>query len=105
MPSIETIRENLMVRLQNLEDRQSRVTQELRQPGDSDSEERAQELENEEVLEDLESHGREEIALIRKAIARIDAGSYGVCQSCGESIAAGRLEVLPYTELCIGCAT
>lgn len=42
---------------------------------------------------------------IRDALARIDAGTYGVCQSCGRPIAAGRLEARPFAALCIACAS
>ena len=40
---------------------------------------------------------------VQAAIARLDAGSYGVCASCGNDIAPRRLEVLPYATLCIVC--
>ncbi len=41
---------------------------------------------------------------IRAALARLDAGTYGTCQKCGEAIDAERLEFLPLTSLCIRCA-
>lgn len=37
---------------------------------------------------------------IEAALARIEAGTYGTCEVCGGSIAAGRLEALPYTTMC-----
>ena len=40
---------------------------------------------------------------IRAAMERLDAGTYGACLRCGEAIAPGRLEVLPYADTCIGC--
>ena len=36
-------------------------------------------------------------------IGRITEGPYGVCQSCGTSIAEERLEAIPYARLCIEC--
>jgi RNA polymerase-binding protein DksA len=105
MRSFETIRESLTAKLNQLENRQEKLTRDLRQPGDPDSEERAQEMENDEVLEDLEMQSREEISKIRQALQRIDSGSYGVCGECGEDIAEGRLEALPHTDVCIDCAT
>ena len=45
-----------------------------------------------------------EIARIERALQRIDAGTYGRCQTCGEDIAPGRLEALPDTPTCVGCA-
>ncbi len=45
-----------------------------------------------------------EIASVRAALARMDAGSYGDCLSCGEAIAPARLAALPEATLCIGSA-
>jgi RNA polymerase-binding transcription factor DksA len=38
------------------------------------------------------------------AVARLDAGSYGQCESCGRPIAAERLLVRPAATRCIACA-
>ena len=61
-------------------------------------------VENDEVLEGLEDAARTEIRMIRAALQRIEDGTYGVCVSCGEDIAPGRLEALPATPLCVKCA-
>jgi RNA polymerase-binding transcription factor DksA len=37
------------------------------------------------------------------AVARFDAGTYGVCQTCGEEISAARLDALPAATTCIAC--
>ncbi len=41
--------------------------------------------------------------LVETALAKIDAGTYGVCASCGKSIEAARLKALPHATLCIAC--
>ncbi len=41
---------------------------------------------------------------INDALGRIEAGSYGRCEECGELIAKPRLQALPYARHCIGCA-
>ena len=41
---------------------------------------------------------------VRAALARLEAGTYGICQKCGEAIGAERLEFLPLTTLCVRCA-
>ncbi len=41
---------------------------------------------------------------IREALGRIDAGTFGKCEECGETIARPRLQALPYAKYCIGCA-
>jgi DnaK suppressor protein len=45
------------------------------------------------------------LSKIDEAIARIDDGSYGVCEDCGEEIGLKRLEARPVTTLCIDCKT
>ena len=61
-------------------------------------------LENEEVLEALDVHQRQEIEALDAAIQRIDEGEFGDCSSCGEPINPRRLEAIPWTPLCIKCA-
>ena len=46
---------------------------------------------------------RKLIAKIKEALARIDDGSYGKCEECGEKIGRERLEARPVTTLCIDC--
>src|SRR3954471_4178614 len=41
---------------------------------------------------------------IDRALAKIDEGSYGICDSCGKPIAPGRLEAAPESTLCVQCA-
>lgn len=41
---------------------------------------------------------------IKRAIAKIEEGGYGVCEGCGEDIDPSRLKVLPFAEYCITCA-
>ena len=49
--------------------------------------------------------GREKAFLdkITKALTKIDDGSFGVCEECGEEISVKRLEARPETTLCIRC--
>lgn len=46
---------------------------------------------------------RKLIVKIKEALARIDEGTYGKCEECGESISVERLEARPVTTLCIDC--
>jgi RNA polymerase-binding transcription factor DksA len=39
------------------------------------------------------------------ALAKFDAGTYGVCENCGEQIPEARLEAMPAARLCISCAS
>ncbi len=51
----------------------------------------------------LRDRDQQHLAAIDAAIARLHAGSYGRCESCGNPIAAERLEALPSAALCIDC--
>jgi len=41
---------------------------------------------------------------VTRALAKLDEGTYGICDACGEPIAPGRLKVAPESVLCIACA-
>jgi DnaK suppressor protein len=51
----------------------------------------------------LGQHKRKLIRQIKDALFRMDEGSYGICQECGENIPLKRLEVQPTSSLCIFC--
>lgn len=38
-----------------------------------------------------------------RALAKLDLGEYGICESCGEEIALNRLKARPIVDLCIDC--
>ncbi|MGA3216923.1 MAG: TraR/DksA C4-type zinc finger protein [Acidimicrobiales bacterium] len=40
---------------------------------------------------------------IDHTLAKIDNGTYGICENCGRMIVKARLEALPYARLCIDC--
>jgi DnaK suppressor protein len=54
-------------------------------------------------LDRLEEHEREELAEILAALARIEQGTYGACEACGEPIPLARLRVVPATPHCVDC--
>ena len=40
---------------------------------------------------------------LNRALERMDAGTYGLCATCGEAIQYLRLEAVPHATLCIDC--
>jgi DnaK suppressor protein len=38
------------------------------------------------------------------ALRKAEAGDYGICEVCGETIDPARLAILPHTKRCINCA-
>lgn len=53
----------------------------------------------------LRDRERKLINKIQEALQRIEDGTFGICESCGEEIDAKRLEARPVTTLCINCKT
>ena len=70
-----------------------------------DFEEQAVDLQNNEVLDGIEDIDRNELNLISKALNKIQAGSFGDCEQCGEVISQKRLDAVPYAEKCIKCSS
>lgn len=42
---------------------------------------------------------------VEAAIAKLSAGTYGICERCGKPISPPRLEAQPATKYCIDCAS
>ena len=88
-----------------LEQRLDGLSAELTEELPKNFSDQATQLENRDVELELRDEATAELAEIEAALNRINAGSYGICQSCGESIAVRRLEAYPAAALCIGCAS
>jgi DnaK suppressor protein len=91
-------------RLQELTRRARVVEGDLRAARDQDWVERATESENDDVLEELGDQARAEVERIRHALRRIEDGHGETCESCQRLIDGVRLEALPSTVVCVGCA-
>ncbi len=53
----------------------------------------------------LRDRDRKLIGKLQDALARLDAGTFGLCTRCGRPIASARLRARPMTDLCIDCKT
>ncbi len=71
---------------------------------DPEFEEGAQTEHEQYTLARLSDAQRREVAGITSALARIDAGEYGVCADCEQEIDPRRLAALPMALLCADCA-
>ncbi len=94
---LEKLQKELQTRLDHLQ-------KDLSSAHSSDSDEQAIERENDEVVEKLRDETELELSQVRQALKRIETGSYGQCEQCGEAINPQRLAALPYSTLCIQCA-
>ena len=57
------------------------------------------------TLARLSENQRRELQQIDAALARVDAGEYGICRDCDQEIDPRRLAALPSALLCTECAT
>ncbi len=105
MKEYEETRNSLIEMLEELDDRLARISHDIQEPLDHNFEEQATQAENNEVLDGLGNAARTEMEMVKQAIARIDIGQYGLCQVCGKPISKERLKVVPYSSLCIKCAS
>jgi DnaK suppressor protein len=48
---------------------------------------------------------RQELEAIEEALQRLENGSYGLCEVCGQPIQPKRLEIMPEASLCRDCAS
>lgn len=53
----------------------------------------------------LKGRERQLLKKIDEAIEKIDSGTYGICEVCGEEINIKRLDARPVTTMCIECKT
>jgi len=70
--------------------------------GDDQADAGAKTFEREQELA-LTHNARELLAQSARALSRIDDGSYGTCESCGEPIGKARLQAFPRATLCVAC--
>ncbi len=51
----------------------------------------------------MSAQARAAVDEIDRALHKIDIGTYGTCERCGNPIPKARLKALPYAALCVGC--
>jgi DnaK suppressor protein len=51
----------------------------------------------------LSAQARATITEIDLALAKIDSGTYGLCEQCGNQIPEARLQALPHASMCVAC--
>ena len=101
----EALRAQLEESLATLQDRMQKVRKDVTREHSDDSAEQAQERENDEVIDAIGNETALSVRLIRSALDRMDDGTYGQCEQCGEDIAPDRLEVVPEADRCVRCAS
>ncbi|MFG2140649.1 TraR/DksA family transcriptional regulator [Streptomyces sp. NPDC048650] len=51
----------------------------------------------------LASNAREMLQQTERALGRLDAGTYGLCENCGKAIGKARMQAFPRATLCVEC--
>lgn len=100
----KSAKSRLEEQLSELERRQKSITEDLSEPLNADLSEQAVEKEDDASLEAQAALIASEIGSVRRALSRIENGTYGACVHCGGDIAPQRLEARPEAALCIDCA-
>lgn len=98
------LRTRLLERRDELNVRLGNIKRDVTRKTSADWSEQAQERENDEVMDALGNEATFELQKINRALDRMEEGEYGYCTACGAQIPGGRLEVMPYADLCVGCA-
>jgi DnaK suppressor protein len=74
----------------------------VRDAGDDEADAGSKAFEREQELA-LTQNARDLLDQGERALGRIDAGTYGVCESCGQPIGKARLQAFPQAGLCVTC--
>ncbi len=78
-------------------------SQEMGQDGIQDMADEASNLYAKQVLMSLSENQRQALRQVDEALDRIQEGTYGICESCGESIGLKRLQIRPFAKYCVQC--
>ena len=105
MTSVTQFESRLKVMQSELNNKLDSIKENVTTAANADWNEQAQERENDEVLDALGNEVRRELNLVNSALHRINIGEYEFCNDCGKHINPSRLEILPYTQYCIDCAS
>ena len=105
MPKNIAAKVRLETQLAELEGRRDRIIQDLEEPLDRDASEQAIEIEDDQSLAAQSVLIAGEIASVKRALRRIEEGTYGECMRCGAEISPRRLEARPEAALCFSCAS
>lgn len=104
--ALEAEREEYLGQAQSLRDEAEQMAQDA-EPGDTQFDDESGEggtanVDREHNLR-LVSQAMAVVDEIDHALAKMEKGTYGLCEHCGKQIAKPRLEALPFASLCVDC--
>ena len=80
-------------------------SKEMGQDGIQDIGDEAANIYNKQILLSLNENERMRLQEVDESLDRIENGTYGICEECGEPIGLKRLEVRPVAKYCVPCKT
>ena len=80
-------------------------SKEMGQDGIQDIGDEAATIYNKQILLTLNENDRMRLRDLDESLDRIESGTYGICEECGEPVGLKRLEVRPVAKYCVPCLT
>lgn len=102
--NLDTAKKNLLKLKDEYESRIDKIEDHIQNPQDDLNEhweDQAISYRQNDMRKNLMSEARQSLIYVENALSRIENGTYGECEVCGEQIEEQRLEALPYATLCM----
>ena len=102
--NLDTAKQNLLKLKDEYESRIDKIEDHIQNPQDDLNEhweDQAISYRQNDMRKNLMSEARQSLIYVENALGRIENGTYGECEVCGEQIEEQRLEALPYATLCM----
>ena len=102
--NIDTAKQNLLKLKDEYESRIDKIEDHIQNPQDDLNEhwdDQAISYRQNDMRKNLMGEARQNLSYVENALRRIESGTYGECEVCGEQIEEQRLEALPYATLCM----
>lgn len=102
--NLDTAKQNLLKLKDEYESRIDKIEDHIQNPQDNLNEhweDQAISYRQNDMRKNLMSEARQSLIYVENALSRIENGTYGECEVCGEQIEEQRLEALPYATLCM----
>lgn len=101
---LKTAKRNLLKLKEEYETRIDKIEEHIQNPQDDLNEhweDQAISYRQNDMRKNLMAEARQSLIYVENALSRIENGSYGECEVCGDPIEEQRLEALPYATLCM----
>ncbi len=101
---LDHAKQNLLKLKEEYETRIDKIEDHLQNPQDDLNEhweDQAISYRQNDMRQNLKSEAQQSLIYVENALSRIENGTYGECEVCGEPIEEQRLEALPYATLCM----